>query len=178
MCRDHRQVMEEDTASMGPQPSSRGNRFCGVILSCAILASMGPQPSSRGNFGESPDRQTANRFKLQWGRNLPVAEINRVCRRWTLASRASMGPQPSSRGNRQVANARIKRLATASMGPQPSSRGNLCRRYLNLLRLYAASMGPQPSSRGNACADAGNEQSGHCFNGAATFQSRKFPQTF
>ena len=91
-------------ASMGPQPSSRGN-YSRSPVTCGQAvpsASMGPQPSSRGNF--DVEAQSARKsIRL-----------------------ASMGPQPSSRGNddsRRVASRRSLQ-DWSSMGPQPSSRGN------------------------------------------------------
>ena len=66
--------MQANLASMGPQPSSRGNELDSAKAELAKVASMGPQPSSRGNMR----RAVATHFTLgalQWGRNLPVAEI-------------------------------------------------------------------------------------------------------
>ena len=63
---------------MGPQPSSRGNRRITreQIAGESRLASMGPQPSSRGNVcSPSSNGPVAPDRVLQWGRNLPVAEI-------------------------------------------------------------------------------------------------------
>ena len=70
---------------MGPQPSSRGNQFVAELLGGVprvLHASMGPQPSSRGNLrlpGQTADIASYIQ-SLQWGRNLPVAEITVYCR--------------------------------------------------------------------------------------------------
>ena len=107
---------------------------------------MGPQPSSRGN--------------------------NTASTRAAPCVRASMGPQPSSRGNASRCPATPTSMA-ASMGPQPSSRGNMSAARWNAVS-STASMGPQPSSRGNSPCEHITPSSGRlCFNGAATFQSRK-----
>ena len=82
-----------------------------------------------------------------------------------------MGPQPSSRGNASVAR-RVRYQHEASMGPQPSSRGNASRCPATPTSM-AASMGPQPSSRGNRAGLPPTSTQRTCFNGAATFQSRK-----
>ena len=110
-----------DSASMGPQPSSRGNHYAAFRRHPAPNASMGPQPSSRGNQVGGGRRPSID--VLQWGRNLPVAEISSTARASISGERASMGPQPSSRGN-FVPMGRYVTRKLASMGPQPSSRGN------------------------------------------------------
>ena len=181
-------------ASMGPQPSSRGNEYKRARDQVSNAASMGPQPSSRGNAGRVSYNCVPS-VLLQWGRNLPVAEIRRRCERRepkyvafngaaTFQSRkfvlnvhrrlkvgASMGPQPSSRGNFKNKNTAIA-FILASMGPQPSSRGNFdCQVLLHDFPL--ASMGPQPSSRGNRAPYRIGIGHHIGFNGAATFQSRK-----
>ena len=58
---------------------------------------MGPQPSSRGNMASPFGRKREN--PLQWGRNLPVAEMQEIAVHADNDTLASMGPQPSSRGN-------------------------------------------------------------------------------
>ena len=198
---------------MGPQPSSRGNRtpfldaenverlmvrFNGAAtfqsrkfrgghnqrVIRTSVASMGPQPSSRGNEECGRDAAMATAIpKLQWGRNLPVAEIHpMICSmpyseqflllQWgrnlpvaeiiavsddeaqgMLISRLQWGrnlpvaeitPEPV-----QAVDQTLEILA--SMGPQPSSRGNgmPVAAAARGSRSASASMGPQPSSRGN-----------------------------
>ena len=112
-----------------------------------MMASMGPQPSSRGNRAMYA-RAFLRAVALQWGRNLPVAEISRFSASRNPRQRASMGPQPSSRGN-----------------PNRSDAG---------AAEQSASMGPQPSSRGNRRARLSPRRLSTRFNGAATFQSRKY----
>ena len=182
---------------MGPQPSSRGNSTACEAWASTESSSMGPQPSSRGNrLGLESHAKRSKR--LQWGRNLPVAEISHGRHQYrgrrhffngaaTFQSRksdagrssptrtrlASMGPQPSSRGN-SAPRRKPQTAPLASMGPQPSSRGNHAPSLCLLSRPLVASMGPQPSSRGNLLLHAGGCEGDCGFNGAATFQSRKF----
>ena len=123
--RERRRSVEwrKSGASMGPQPSSRGNASPSATASLQTLssyASMGPQPSSRGNCPKSRVGEPSRADQLQWGRNLPVAEIAKHTATPTRSERHSMGPQPSSRGNARI----LWRARRASMGPQPSSRGN------------------------------------------------------
>ena len=136
----------------------QSRKFCQNLGICSfggtLSASMGPQPSSRGNqrSRSSANRKARSKLMLQWGRNLPVAEMasGLARNRRRNAVRASMGPQPSSRGNGfRVRSAMASQPHRASMGPQPSSRGN-----------------PPPSR-------PGLEELNRGFNGAATFQSRK-----
>ena len=140
-------------ASMGPQPSSRGNRNHRRRVGADNRASMGPQPSSRGNSSRINWRAiwSASRFngaatfqsrkcavsvrlasgadrRLQWGRNLPVAEI------------------PAASTGRRSGRPRFNGAATFQ--------SRKCRRSGELFFRLGASMGPQPSSRGNY---AGNE---------------------
>ena len=131
---------------MGPQPSSRGNnrrsrRQTGGSASFNGAATFQSRKSYDAAFARF------KRGELQWGRNLPVAEISRKLRTLSRSGRASMGPQPSSRGNYYVFYYFVNGNA-ASMGPQPSSRGNADGRDPRDNPKHA-SMGPQPSSRGN-----------------------------
>ena len=217
-------------ASMGPQPSSRGNLF-GYANGSRIENIMGFNGAATFQSRKShpPICGASSSYLLQWGRNLPVAEICRysrgIARR--LLEHASMGPQPSSRGNRTNPSCNVACAERASMGPQPSSRGNsapekleqVCRicgfngaatfqsrkleragrfplatirdcfngaatfqsrkwdspRHRLNLASRRASMGPQPSSRGNPAVHHDNRlHYRQRFNGAATFQSRKF----
>ena len=168
---------------MGPQPSSRGNLNRFVHASTSVdrfcSASMGPQPSSRGNLNASLGSYERCLAALQWGRNLPVAEMtpSRPQPATSMETPASMGPQPSSRGNfaafQVLANLNMC-AGSASMGPQPSSRGNSA---------PATAIPQAQASRlqwGRNLPVAEMEAVmllvvySFCFNGAATFQSRKF----
>ena len=157
---------------MGPQPSSRGNPAGGISPSRSLPASMGPQPSSRGNvtlhlcrphykrllqWGRNlPVAEIENGMdmddymddELQWGRNLPVAEINPSRTRRPHRANASMGPQPSSRGNSKC----LRGFPRVCPGLQWG-------RNLPVAEM----MCPTPD-----CSDLCR------FNGAATFQSRKW----
>ena len=92
---------------------------------------MGPQPSSRGNYDyPRSGRPQFVRATLQWGRNLPVAEIVL----WNGKRLGHRLPIELQWGrNLPVAEIMLTELtsltgslhAKASMGPQPSSRGNL-----------------------------------------------------
>ncbi len=61
---------------------------------------------------------------LQWGRDLIVAETTTTPQRIRLDSSASMGPRLDSRGNLGAAVAPALTEAAASMGPRLDSRGN------------------------------------------------------
>ena len=181
---------------MGPQPSSRGN-FTIYCDRCGLrTASMGPQPSSRGN-NEYTKVMTAE-GRLQWGRNLPVAEIKPELVKQIGEALLQWGRNLPVAEIRRRALHRVRHEG-ASMGPQPSSRGNIIDEASSLVDRYVASMGPQPSSRGNRLIPSYLGKSGSCglqwgrnlpvaeittaaartspqwscFNGAATFQSRK-----
>ena len=163
---------------MGPQPSSRGNRsgslkrsdsgrawlqwgrnlpVAEIIRSGRALADAdrnrfnGAATFQSRKLDRSGRRQSApKRVRLQWGRNLPVAEIGaRGKSVRCMDALASMGPQPSSRGNAISGDTNDILIIEASMGPQPSSRGNGTER-LRHDGGKKASMGPQPSSRGNS----------------------------
>ena len=67
--------------SMGPRSSDRGNSVISKVQ-CTLrhcLTSMGPRSSDRGNSAAAmPYNPTVTR--LQWGRDLPTAEIRLACR--------------------------------------------------------------------------------------------------
>ena len=159
-------------ASMGPRPFSRGNP-CGEAkaLPRATRASMGPRPFSRGNrqlhgvharffyrfngaAAFQPRKSAPRRWlgrkpgRLQWGRGLSAAEIERRAADSTPNIIASMGPRPFSRGNCEPAASPAASMAcfngAAAFQPRkcPGPR-SLCRRSA------PASMGPRPFSRGN-----------------------------
>ena len=83
----------EPVASMGPQPFGCGRRRHGRRDPLCGRASMGPQPFGCGREEQAKDDDD-KKPKLQWGRNLSVAEgVERayVC---DYHEAASMGPQP------------------------------------------------------------------------------------
>ena len=133
---------------------------------------MGPQPSSRGNSNRTVSASVLS-LSLQWGRNLPVAEIRSSPDiSATSPTMLQWGPQPSSRGN-VMGLIMVHLSLTASMGPQPSQSR----------KSVALSVGPggQPElqwGRNLPVAEIRRAvgRTGRAtlsFNGAATFQSRK-----
>ena len=150
---------------------SRKLAFCALAPINWDSASMGPQPSSRGN--NSMRYAMGAGGMLQWGRNLPVAEIRNAAPPLVSMSLLQWGRNLPVAEIRTT-SAREERWRWASMGPQPSSRGNSAE-GAESERRADASMGPQPSSRGNATVFAAAVHRVGCFNGAATFQSRKSP---
>ena len=118
---------------------------------------MGPQPSSRGNLGLDGDEE-AEEEQLQWGRNLPVAEMK------------VKSPTPTSEGMLQWG----RNLPVAEMSNLSRSRCSpLSLQWGRNLPVAEISMGPQPSSRGNQGGRRRRYEGDQDFNGAATFQSRK-----
>ena len=105
---------------------------------------MGPRPFGRGR--QSAGDLIRPMVSLQWGRDLSVAEGKKLHHAVRDQYLASMGPRPFGRGRtRAIASYSLR--WSASMGPRPFGRG----RYGSALTTI------QPA----------------CFNGAATFRSRK-----
>ena len=90
------------------------------------LASMGPQPSSRGNQNRLREATARANEALQWGRNLPVAEI-RLPRRGAARARGSFNGAATFQSRKCLGRHPSSGVLGASMGPQPSSRGNSVR---------------------------------------------------
>ena len=155
---------------------------------------MGPQPFGCGRGGILIGADIEG-DRLQWGRNLSVAE---GCRRgprapgddrfngaatfrlrrdvfsagaWWAAARASMGPQPFGCGRSVGVGARHDG-APASMGPQPFGCGRqrlIAKMELAVDRLQWGRNLSVAEGSGRGCGIAENL----CFNGAATFRLRK-----
>src|SRR6266536_696721 len=69
-------VLTRRKASMGPRPPGRGNDVLKKAPNLNVCASMGPRPPGRGNMDQIIGRRLAPGPQgLQWGRDLPVAEI-------------------------------------------------------------------------------------------------------
>ena len=139
-------VTRQSVASMGPRPFSRGDHRGRARGQLPAAASMGPRPFSRGDWGRE-------------GGNRPAAA-------------ASMGPRPFSRGDQvcclragshQVSLQWGRDLSVAETSGTPHTR-----RPLSLLQwgrdLSVAETTSGAQARGST---------GSCFNGAATFQSRR-----
>ena len=175
---------------------SRKPRRRGAPRVADVAASMGPRPFSRGNPTSYAGSASVSRLQwgrdlsvaetcltrfaflgsgsLQWGRDLSVAETRQTTKKNAEIIEASMGPRPFSRGN-DASQGTHTRRTVASMGPRPFSRGNL-RTEADQMERQPASMGPRPFSRGNYhTLEAFFEVLTMSFNGAATFQSRKQP---
>ena len=58
---------------------------------------MGPRSEDRGNC--SRQRASQRRLRLQWGRDLKIAEIAAIKRNLGAVHQASMGPRSEDRGN-------------------------------------------------------------------------------
>ena len=156
-------------ASMGPRPFGRGNIRPISRREAMPDASMGPRPFGRGNaetwnayalayrlqWGRdlsvaemsSAFSKASWKISLQWGRDLSVAEILPRLRELRDDLLASMGPRPFGRGNGR-AQADMRLACRASMGPRPFGRGNAWV-TLDGTNNMVASMGPRPFGRGN-----------------------------
>ena len=179
-------------ASMGPRPFGRGRHIGDFCALADYNASMGPRPFGRGRVGPAAGGRRA--VKLQWGRDLSVAEGGSA-REKAADACASMGPRPFGRGRRRRAT--LERAASwcfngaatfrsrkargtydqgrhdfASMGPRPFGRGRRPASGQGAAR-RRASMGPRPFGRGRPGGGAGQPAPFPGFNGAATFRSRK-----
>ncbi len=154
---------------MGPRLGSRGKRATRPLVPIVRAASMGPRLGSRGK-GERTrselrpvtcfngaatwkSRKATNwnphgprPSKLQWGRDLEVAERTPNSVAASLTVNASMGPRLGSRGKVHVSLA-VATIKIASMGPRLGSRGK-GPVYLRPLVSEVASMGPRLGSRG------------------------------
>ena len=84
---------------------------------------------------------------------------------------ASMGPRPFGRG-RESTGRTLTTCIRASMGPRPFGRGRR-RNIQYFFQLIHASMGPRPFGRGRPRRPRAGSPASACFNGAATFRSRK-----
>ena len=138
--------LERLGASMGPRPFGRGRCHRRRARGVAPVASMGPRPFGRGRMIGRYSAFGAD-ITLQWGRDLSVAEGREVV--WPVRNDviASMGPRPFGRGRK------VGQCATFVEG--------------------LASMGPRPFGRGRVVAVVAAGRRSGCFNGAATFRSRK-----
>ena len=88
---------------------------------------------------------------------------------------ASMGPRVFARGNARKA-CRLVPYHQASMGPRVFARGNFGNEVQQCC-WHAASMGPRVFARGNSCSSKTPASTCTCFNGAASFCSRKCLRT-
>src|SRR5579875_2387086 len=84
-------------ASMGPRSGDRGNISSSYRHIGDSPASMGPRSGDRGNSYGHP--QILSDFRLQWGRDLVIAEMWNTPLPAPLHIRASMGPRSGDRGN-------------------------------------------------------------------------------
>ena len=148
----------------------------------------------RSRKGTRNRRTPGKRARLQWGRDLSVAEGGMLSGRpsvppgfngaATFRSRkvrtnggrqahdiASMGPRPFGRGRCPALRHR-RRRAPASMGPRPFGRGRAIVCIENSMASMA-SMGPRPFGRGRESIARKRDSGLIRFNGAATFRSRK-----
>src|SRR5437763_1530611 len=82
---------------MGPRSDDRGNVYIRQGLREQVVASMGPRSDDRGN-ASSADNPSAT-SKLQWGRDLTIAEIPWCSNTSGPRQAASMGPRSDDRGN-------------------------------------------------------------------------------
>ena len=159
-------------------------------------ASMGPRPFGRGRVLTLAVR--APHLALQWGRDLSVAEgfrpLEAAVRNAsfngaaTFRSRkavalvalgcadhlASMGPRPFGRGRAEYNRRQIEHYA-ASMGPRPFGRGRLPSR-MGLPRTPQLQWGRDLSVAEGGVRHGQAPGLLSCFNGAATFRSRKDPK--
>ena len=165
-----RRAQGRPSASMGPRPFGRGRLLSGTYAFSVLEASMGPRPFGRGRI--TMVRRARAPHKLQWGRDLSVAE-------GAFGAAAGAGGEGfngaatfrSRKDRRQV---RRHPHDLASMGPRPFGRGRMPVLRQAQERLPVASMGPRPFGRGRAAPGTGSSRAAlRRFNGAATFRSRK-----
>src|SRR5579883_1232578 len=83
---------------------------------------MGPRSGDRGNIRGCAEK-IARSGRLQWGRDLVIAEISITPIPAGTTGDASMGPRSGDRGNTD-ASQDASDDATASMGPRSGDRGN------------------------------------------------------
>src|SRR5579885_1264129 len=107
---------------------------------------MGPRSGDRGNMATRCAPSSRAR-RLQWGRDLVIAEIGRAICSSGVGSSASMGPRSGDRGNKMV-NLKQVEYHGASMGPRSGDRGNTPGILATSTR-KGASMGPRSGDRGN-----------------------------
>ena len=183
---------------MGPRPFGRGRlaispncqRPCrslqwgrdlsvaegGKALRCKdkqAQASMGPRPFGRGRAPRASELSKSCTL-LQWGRDLSVAEGIDDERNAVVAAMLQWGRDLSvAEGSSLIFDVHVQEAA--SMGPRPFGRGRPAARLPPQL-FVAASMGPRPFGRGRITAARHSGNHVGCFNGAATFRSRKARQ--
>ena len=161
---------EKREASMGPRPFGRGRgtirrpgggRSGGGFNGAATFRSRKASYTTRGR-STSP---------LQWGRDLSVAEGRGGGPPIPPCRKASMGPRPFGRGRVGIAGGVLFQLV-ASMGPRPFGRGRAQPPGIPRLFLKRLQWGRDLSvAEGSRFLRIGSGY--HCFNGAATFRSRK-----
>src|SRR5579875_833469 len=150
---------------MGPRSGDRGNRE--KITEIRVLHRLQwGRDLVIAEIGEEPFRAAIN-ISLQWGRDLVIAEIHLLAESLHKAyPRASMGPRSGDRGNPNTsANAPANR--PASMGPRSGDRGNAAAQLQHQAQTDNASMGPRSGDRGNMTSIFRFSVRAQCFNGAA-----------
>ena len=110
---------------------------------------MGPRPFGRGRGGQGA-APVSRKVKLQWGRDLSVAE-------GAWRPRANNHLRRGFNGAATFRSRKAKTWSACSAGPR-------------------ASMGPRPFGRGRNVLIGRRARPPHGFNGAATFRSRKVPK--
>ena len=181
-------------ASMGPRPFGRG-RCRGPCLQLAGARRFNGAATFRSRKARIAEFLVHTCGTLQWGRDLSVAEGQPARDIFPATQRASMGPRPFGRG-RLYTELGEPDSELASMGPRPFGRGRRSRKRVQTatsklqwgrdlsvaegahpefpgLRHGVASMGPRPFGRGRRGPARVGPYSRMCFNGAATFRSRK-----
>ena len=134
----------DEIASMGPRPFGRGMFKVQAVNKSALWASMGPRPFGRGM--RQPFRLRVSSIRLQWGRDLSVAEC---------ARHVAFGQHRGRFNGAATFRSRNADALGAAIWPQGP-----------------ASMGPRPFGRGMSISFLLRREIVCCFNGAATFRSR------
>src|SRR5579875_1985864 len=108
---------------MGPRSGDRGNRE--KITEIRVLHRLQwGRDLVIAEIGEEPFRAAIN-ISLQWGRDLVIAEIHLLAESLHKAyRRASMGPRSGDRGNAAAQLQHQAQTDNASMGPRSGDRGN------------------------------------------------------
>ena len=168
--RPHQRADRAPPASMGPRPFGRGRSEISELTGTIEALLQWGRDLSVAEGGLSATSLSIG-SRLQWGRDLSVAEGETPDGAYRAGQNASMGPRPFGRGRRKAARGGIPKRP-ASMGPRPFGRGRI-----SVTRGATTTAGLQ-WGRDLSVAEGrppalDNNPGTFCFNGAATFRSRK-----
>ena len=156
-------------ASMGPRPFGRGRQIWRGIATPSGRASMGPRPFGRGRL---PDYTALIPWtSLQWGRDLSVAEG--VWRGAHWRENMSFNGAATFRSRKGATSMSLFVARNLLQWGRDLSVAEGIILILAEPPADDASMGPRPFGRGRSSSILRSFALFVCFNGAATFRSRK-----